>query len=289
MDSESDPDLDEAPGKRANMGPGDEMDAEDEFARGLQGVSAGSAGVEGRSAVGGGVEEGGSTDIAALLKSQFSAMRKDMRSMLAKNTQEMKAEITSQVQAQVAPLTASVDEIRAAQTKQAGEIRELQLQMRGQGSDNVSVSSTRVSTHPWKQYEPHVPTWIQISGFCKVDPRKIETRDQAKVQLQTVRNMIAKLYALSQERDKGDDSIFDKVRTERDLSSNKFGVTRFRIYFASGTSKETVWEVRREWSTAWNDKNPDLLCQNAFGPYSEQHLGWLVQPAPQDRTRVSET
>jgi len=101
--------------------------------------------------------------------------------------------------------------------------------------------------------------------------------------------MIAKLYALSHARDDGDSSIFDKERTEGDLASNKFGVTRFRIYFKSGTAKYVIWEVRKEWSTAWFDKNADLLCQNAFGPYSDQYLGWLVQPAPQDRKRVSET
>lgn len=290
MDSESDPDLLENPAKRAHLSSGAGMDdEEDEIARGLRGTSAGSGGVEGRSVVGGGGEAGDPTDIATLLKKQFSVMRKDMRDMLSKNTELMKAEVNTQIKAEIAPLSASMAELQSTQTKQANEIKELQMQLRGQGSDNASISSTRVSTAPWRPYEPHVPTWIQVSGFCKVDPRKIETRDQSKVQLQTVRNMLAKLYSISQARDQGDASIFDKARTEQDLSTNKFGVTRFRVYFVSGTPKATIWEVRKEWSEAWIAKSPDLMCENAFGPYRDQHLGWLVQPAPQDRTRVAET
>ena len=290
MDFESDPDLQEDPAKRARQGEGGGMDdVEDEFARGLRGTSAGSAGVAGRSVVAGGGEEGDPTDIATLLKKQFSVMRKDMRDMLTKNTELMKAEVTTQIKTEIAPLSASMAELQSTQTKQANEIKELQMQLRGQGSDNASISSTRVSTPPWRQYEPHVPTWVQVSGFCKVDPRKIETRDQSKVQLQTVRNMLTKLYGISQARDQGDATIFDKARTEQDLSTNKFGVTRFRVYFVSGTPKATIWEVRKEWSEAWIAKNPELMCENAFGPYRDQHLGWLVQPAPQDRTRVAET
>eukprot|EP00959_Pyramimonas_sp_CCMP1952_P407487 8540037-Pyramimonas_sp.AAC.1 len=101
--------------------------------------------------------------------------------------------------------------------------------------------------------------------------------------------MIAKSYAVSSARDGVEGSIFDKERTERDFDSNKFSVTRFRIYHKNGTPKDTIWEVRNEWCTAWSEKIPDPLCQKAFRPYRDQYLGWLVQPAPQDRRRVSET
>eukprot|EP00959_Pyramimonas_sp_CCMP1952_P110835 2319036-Pyramimonas_sp.AAC.1 len=72
----------------------------------------------------------------------------------------------------------------------------------------------------------------------------------------TAHNLIAKLYSVSQARDCGDTSISDKERTGRHLASSKFGVARFSIYFTSGTAKDRVWEVRKEWSTAWNEKNP---------------------------------
>ena len=48
--------------------------------------------------------------------------------------------------------------------------------------------------------------------------------------------MTGSLYAVSASRGE----VFDKERTERDLTSNKFGVSRFRVYFKSGTLKDTV-------------------------------------------------
>lgn len=294
MDAAHDSDLDEKPPKKGrNDCP---METEDDAVSaalrdGGPGVASGLPGSEGNPK--GPVErEDAGDSLAELLKKQFSIMKKDMASMLKTNSEEISTKITVEVSAQVAPIATSVQEIRVAQETQAGEIRELQLQMRGQANasegGSIAGSSTRASSF-LKPFAPHVPTWIQLSGFCKEDPRKIENRDKAKLPVQTARNMISKLYALSHAHDVDDSSIFDKERTEGDLSSNKFGVTRFRIYFKSGTAKDVIWECRKEWSTAWTEKNASLLCQNAFGPYSDQYLGWLVQPAPQDRKRVSET
>ena len=285
MESEGS-DLDEQPPKKGKTEC--PMDADDDLSLGILGGGSASRG----KAKDPGVRKDDGDSLAELLKSQFSTMKKDMQTMLKTNTEDMKKEITTQVCAQVAPIATAVQEIRDTQETQAKEIRELQLQMSGQAivSDGGSIagSSTRASSF-LKPFLPHVPTWIQLSGFCKDDPRKIENRDKAKLPVQTARNMIAKLYTLSQAREEGDNNIFDRDRTERDLASNKFGVTRFRIYFKSGTAKDVIWEVRKEWSSAWAEKNADLLCQSAFGPFSDQYLGWLVQPAPQDRKRVSET
>eukprot|EP00959_Pyramimonas_sp_CCMP1952_P101457 2122554-Pyramimonas_sp.AAC.1 len=107
--------------------------------------------------------------------------------MLHSNTIDMKREITTQVSAQVAPLASSVQEIREVQESQAKQIRDIQLQMSAQSKasegGSLAGESARASAHRDFRglIEAHVPTWIQISGFCKDDPRKIENRDKAKL------------------------------------------------------------------------------------------------------------
>eukprot|EP00959_Pyramimonas_sp_CCMP1952_P142377 2980756-Pyramimonas_sp.AAC.1 len=109
---------------------------------------------------------------------------------------------------------------------------------------SLAGSSARASINKdfRRPVEPHVPTWIQISGFCKDGLRKIENRDKAKLPVSTARNIIAKLCATSSARDGVEGNIFDKERTERDLDSDKFGATRSRIYYKNGTPKDTVWK-----------------------------------------------
>eukprot|EP00959_Pyramimonas_sp_CCMP1952_P005960 124948-Pyramimonas_sp.AAC.1 len=143
MDSGTDDGLvEKQPLNRANTGNGDNMDAECEGAR--------------------------ETDVGGGAARAMEEMREVELGI--KNDTDMNAEITTQVQARVAPISKSVSEIRETKERQAGVIRQLQLQMRTQNtpSDNSSLESTRASVSGFQRpYVQHIPTWVQISGFCK--------------------------------------------------------------------------------------------------------------------------
>ena len=277
MDTDDDEDLQEPEHKRSNTAARMDQDA---FVQALGTGAAASGGKEEP-------KEEEPSELERLLQKQFLSMKRDMKALLKANkeevTKEIAAQVSTQVSTQIAPVAEKVDKITARQDEQAEQIRALQSQVRLGGS---SAGSTRAASDSMiRSFQVFVPGWIQVSGFFKDAPRTIEGRDAAKLSVDKARNMIASLYRVSAAR--GD--IFDKDRTETSLVSNKFGVSKFRVYFATGTAKNTVWEVRSEWTEAFKSKNAELMCQNAFGPYKDTVLGWLVQPAPQDRKRIDET
>jgi len=289
MLAEDDDDLGLPEAKRANLSTGKEEEV-DEVTAALMGKGNGKKAAS--SGTLGGVGGGGDNDegVVGLLKNQFAAMRKEMSSLLVTNKEELAKEIVGQVTAQVAPIGAKVDALTTRQEEQAEQIKSIQAQLQGRASSDMgSAGSTRAASDSGygfsRRFGAFSPGYIQVSGFSKKDPRVIENRDQSKITVEKARNMIVSLYAVSASRGE----VFDKERTERDLTSNKFGVSRFRVYFKSGTLKDTVWEVRAEWTDAFCQKSVGLMCPNAFGPYQDQHLGWLVEPAPEDRKRISET
>ena len=246
----------------------------------------------------------GSDGLKAFLTQMFENQTKSMADKL----DSFKAETRTIVQDEVAPVKASMQKV----TKDMEEIKRKQLEqekaiikLQDQNQNPMSVApgvSTRAGTSgppseagsrrsvnniDWNIVRPeHSPGWILLKGWASGDPRQVIGRTNRNLPCDNTEETVAVLLnEISGHRETESVKIFDRLATSG-ANHRRDGVYQIKIFFNSGVSKNTVWEVRSEWWDAIKNKDERLRKEECLGARLDQRLTLEVENPPWKEPQV---
>ena len=213
-------------------------------------------------------------DLFAFMKGEFGRLHKTLRNELRTNREQITQEINTSVKQAVGPVRSEIQELKDRVGQQDVKIAALQRSSQSCDGQSARSASTAASARHQYQYNgpsavspAFLPTFISFQGWTSGDPKDVESRtnnimNEARAQ----RVVLALMDQVSASRESQEVKVFDRARTSAELTNKPYGLFRIRVHILSTTPKETVWEIRDEWASAYAQKSQALAGEDLLGP-----------------------